>query len=75
MSSPINTHSARSALNRDPDLRDWAENWLKTKERAANETMSPDEFEKHWRYVRPERMHEGAVEAVAAFQRQSGAQQ
>ncbi|HLQ77443.1 MAG TPA: hypothetical protein VK210_08815 [Terriglobia bacterium] len=75
MSSPINTHSARSALNRDPNLRDWAEQWLKAKERAVNETMTPDEFEKHWRWVRPERMHEGAVEAVAAFRQQSGAQQ
>jgi hypothetical protein len=29
--------------------------------------MSDQEFEKHWLYVRPERMHEGAVEAVAAY--------
>ncbi|MDX6575246.1 MAG: hypothetical protein QOE96_1199, partial [Blastocatellia bacterium] len=24
--------------------------------------------EKHWLYVRPERMHEGAIEGVAAYQ-------
>jgi hypothetical protein len=29
--------------------------------------MSDAEFEKHWLYVRPERMHEGAVEAVSAY--------
>jgi hypothetical protein len=29
--------------------------------------MTDEEFEKHWLYVRPERMHEGAVEAVMAF--------
>jgi len=60
------------ALNRDPKLRDWAEAWLKKKERTINETMPDDEFEKHWLYVRPERMHEGAVAAVAAYQQQNG---
>jgi hypothetical protein len=72
MSIPINTHSARSALNRDPDLREWAEQWLKEKERTGNEHMTPEEFDKHWRYVRPEKMHEGAVEAVAAYMEQNG---
>ena len=68
MSMPINTHSARTALNNDDELRQWAEEWLKSKERAAVAAEMPDEeFEKHWRYVRPERMHEGAVEAVAAY--------
>ena len=67
-----NTHTARMALNRDPKLREWAEDWLKSKERTVNETMTDEEFEKHWRYVRPERMHEGAVEAVAAYQQQNG---
>jgi len=60
------------ALNRDPKLREWAEAWLKNKERTVNETMTDEEFEKHWLYVRPERMHEGAVEAVAAYQQQNG---
>jgi hypothetical protein len=30
-------------------------------------TMTDAEFEKHWLYVRPERMHEGAIEGVAAY--------
>jgi hypothetical protein len=63
----INMHAARSALNLDPELRQWAEAWLKDKERTANQMMSDQEFEKHWLYVRPERMHEGAMEAVAAY--------
>jgi hypothetical protein len=29
--------------------------------------MTDEEFEKHWLYVRPERMHEGAIEAVMAY--------
>ncbi len=60
-------HVARTALNRDPDLRDWADNYLKERERAAQPSLSGEEFEKHWRMVRPERMHEGAIEAVTAF--------
>ena len=67
-----NTHTARMALNRDAKLREWAEAWLRNKERTVNETMTVEEFEKHWLYVRPERMHEGAVEAVAAYQQQNG---
>jgi hypothetical protein len=67
-----NTHAARMALNRDAKLRQWAEAWLKDKERTVNAAMTDEEFEKHWLYVRPERMHEGAVEAVAAYQHQSG---
>jgi hypothetical protein len=67
MNIPINTHAARTALNRDPELRAWAERWLKDRERAKQPTMSDDEFEKHWLYVRPETMHEGAVEAVTAY--------
>lgn len=54
-------------MNRDPDLRDWVEEWLKNKERVGNEGMTTEEFDKHWRFVRPERMHEGAVEGVAAY--------
>ena len=68
MNTPINMHSARSALNQDPELRKWAEAWLKNKERASQPTMTDEEFARHWLYVRPERMHEGAIEAVAAYQ-------
>jgi hypothetical protein len=72
MSRPISTHEARMALNRDPELRSWAEQWLKDKERATRPELGAAEFDKHWLYVRPERMHEGAVEAVAAYRRQAG---
>ena len=67
MSTPLNTHAARMALNQDSELRKWAEAWLKNKERAVQSTMTNEEFAKHWLYVRPERMHEGAIDAVAAY--------
>jgi len=67
MSKPISTHMARTAMNQDPKIRDWAEQFLKGKERIGREGMPDGEFDKHWRYVRPERMHEGAVEAVMAY--------
>ena len=67
MSLPLNTHAARTALNQDDDLRQWAEQWLKDKERTINPNMTDEEFAKHWLYTRPERMHEGAVEAVTAY--------
>lgn len=67
MSRPVSMHEARTALNREPEVREWAEQWLKSRERAAEPALSDEEFEKHWLYVRPERMHEGAVEAVAAY--------
>ena len=68
MSVPLSLHAARAALNNDSALRKWAEEWLKAKERAVQQTLSDEEFEKHWLYVRPERMHEGAIAAVSAFQ-------
>ncbi|HVF56945.1 MAG TPA: hypothetical protein VM934_12400 [Pyrinomonadaceae bacterium] len=71
MSTPVNMHSARMALNRDAELREWAEQWLKSKERAVETSMTDEEFEKHWLYVRPERMHEGAVEAVVAYRQRN----
>lgn len=67
MSKPITMHMARAAMNQDPKVREWAERFLKAKERGTCASMSAEEFEKHWRYVRPERMHEGAVEAVTAY--------
>ena len=60
-------HGARTALNHSDELRDWAEDFLRAKERRAQPEMSDEEFNKHWRYVRPERMHEGAVEAVQEY--------
>lgn len=67
MNPPINMHAARMALNRDYELREWAEQWLKAKERANQPSLSDEEFEKHWLYVKPERMHEGAIAAVSAY--------
>lgn len=67
MNTPLSMHAARTALNSDPDLRLWAETWLKNKERTAQESLADEDFEKHWLYVRPERMHEGAIEAVTAY--------
>lgn len=66
MSAPINMHAARMALNNDPELRKWVEKWLKDKERRVETAMTDEEFDKHWLYVRPERTHEGAMEALAA---------
>lgn len=65
--TPLTMHAARIALNQDSELRQWAESWLKNKERLKQPAMSDAEFDKHWLYVRPERMHEGAVEAVTAY--------
>ena len=73
MSRPITMHMARTAMNQDPKVREWAEQFLKNKERTGREAMSDEEFDKHWRYVRPERMHEGAVEAVTAYMQEQQA--
>ena len=60
-------HGARTALNQNSEMREWCENYLKAKERSAQAPMTDEEFEKHWRYHRPEIMHEGAAEAVQAY--------
>ena len=60
-------HGARTALNRDSDIRAWAEEYLKQKTRADNTAMTDEEFEKYWRYHKPEIMHAGAAEAMAAY--------
>jgi hypothetical protein len=67
MARTLNMHAARTAMNQDPELRQWAEQWLKSRERVGREAMSDQEFDRHWLYVRPERMHEGAIEAVTAY--------
>lgn len=67
LQTPLTMHAARTALNQDPDLRQWAESWLKNRERLNQPAMEDAEFDKHWLYVRPERMHEGAIEAVTAY--------
>ena len=75
MSRTVTMHMARTAMNQDPRVREWAEQFLKNRERLGRETMSDEEFDKHWRYVRPERMHEGAVEAVTAYMQAQQANQ
>ena len=60
-------HGARTALNTDMDIRAWAENFLKEKTREENTQMSAEEFEKYWRYHKPEIMHAGAGEAMQAY--------
>jgi len=60
-------HGARTALNQNSDMRQWCENYLKDKEKGNHAEMSEEEFQKHWRYHRPEIMHAGAAEAVQAW--------
>ena len=60
-------HGARTALNSDMDIRAWAENFLKEKTRSCNTAMTDEEFEKYWRYHKPEIMHAGAAEAMEAY--------
>ena len=64
-------HGARTALNQNMEMREWCENFLKTKERAVKMEMSDEEFEKHWKYHKPEIMHQGAVDAVQAYKLRS----
>lgn len=61
------THGARTAMNHDMNIREWCENYLKEKARAAQPEMTDKEFAKHWKYHRPEIMHEGAAEAMQAY--------
>ena len=60
-------HGARSALNTNTDIRAWAENYLKERTREENSSMSDDEFEKYWKYHKPEIIHAGAAEAMQAY--------
>lgn len=60
-------HGARTALNHDSDIRAWAEKFLKEKTRTDNTQMSDEEFETYWKYHKPEIMHAGAAEAMAAY--------
>lgn len=60
-------HGARTALNTIPEMREWAEGYLKEKTRAEMPELSDEEFEKHWKYHKPEIMHAGASEAAEAY--------
>lgn len=60
-------HGARTALNTIPEMREWAENYLKEKTRGENASMTDEEFEKYWRYHKPEIIHAGAAAAAQAY--------
>ena len=60
-------HGARTALNQNDEIRSWAENFLKQSTRGEKPEMSDEEFEKFWRYHKPEIMHEGAGDAIQAY--------
>lgn len=60
-------HGARTAMNHDQEIRDWCEQYLKNKERAEKTEMDDEQFEKHWKYHKPEIMHAGATEAMQAY--------
>ena len=64
-------HGARTALNTNTDIRAWAEEYLKEKTREENSSMSTEEFEKYWKYHKPEIMHAGAAEAMQAYKNRS----
>ncbi len=65
----ITTHMARMAMNRDDEVRAWVEQWLKNqaREKYLASGESAETFDKHWLYVKPETMHEGALEAYKAY--------
>ncbi|HMJ08637.1 MAG TPA: hypothetical protein VK468_06510 [Pyrinomonadaceae bacterium] len=60
-------HGARTALNTNAEIREWCENFLKEKTRREMSEMSNEEFDKHWKYHKPEIMHAGATEAMQAY--------
>ena len=60
-------HGARTALNKDSDIRAWAEEFLKERTRGEMPETSAEEIETYWRYHKPEIMHAGAAEAMEAY--------
>ena len=63
-------HGPRTALNTKPEMREWAENYLKEETRADMPELSDEDFEKYWKYHEPEIIHAGAAEAMDACRRQ-----
>jgi hypothetical protein len=61
------THGARTAMNHNQEIREWTEQYLKNKTRSDQPAMTDEEFEKYWKYHKPEIMHAGAAEAVQAY--------
>jgi hypothetical protein len=64
-------HGARTALNTNEEMRVWAEDYLKERTRSEKADLSEDDFEKYWKYHKPEIMHEGAAEAVMAYKQRN----
>lgn len=60
-------HGARTALNKNMEMREWCETYLKNKTKEEKGNMSDEEFEHFWKYHKPEIMHAGAAEAVEAY--------
>ncbi len=60
-------HGARTAMNQNQDIREWTEQYLKNKTRSEQPPMTDEEFEKYWKYHKPEIMHAGAAEAMQAY--------
>ena len=60
-------HGARTALNTNPEIRAWCEDFLKEKTRSEKPELSDEEYEKYWKYHKPEIMHTGAGEAIQAW--------
>jgi hypothetical protein len=60
-------HGARTAMNNSQEIREWTEQYLKNKARSEQPAMTDEEFEKYWKYHKPEIMHAGAAEAVQAY--------
>lgn len=60
-------HGARTALNKDADIRAWAEEYLKNKTWNEHPEFSEEEFEQYWKYHKPEIIHAGAAEAMQAY--------
>lgn len=60
-------HGARTAMNHNMEIREWTENYLKNKTRSEMPPMTDEEFEKYWKYHKPEIMHAGAAEAMQAY--------
>lgn len=62
-------HGARTAMNRVPEIREWVEQFLKSRHREINSSMSDEEYETYWKYHKPEIMHAGAAEAMEAYKK------
>jgi len=61
------THAARKAMNHNPEIRTWIENYIKNKVRAEKSELSDQEFEYYWKYHKPEIIHERSLEGFLAY--------